>query len=507
MNRASTKTDFKTLFRPIVFSGVCAAALVSTALASGPVEPAKPNVIFILGDDIGYGDFSCYGAQKIHTTNIDRIAREGRLFRDAYCPSATCTPTRYSLLTGEYAWRKAGTAILSADDALIIEPGRLTLPGVMKRAGYATGIIGKWHLGLGSQKPTNYNGEIKPGPREIGFDYAWFFPATGDRAPCVWIENHRVVGLDPKDPITVDATVRRGDPASYINGIPRIGSQKGGAAAMRKDQETADILVEKATHFIEDHKGGPFFLYLATHDIHVPRVPHPRFRGTSEAGVRGDTVESFDWTVGQVASALDRLGLAENTLLVITSDNGGSLSPNGPDVINAGTEETNNGHAFNGVLRGGKGSSYEGGVRVPLIVRWPAKVKPGVSSELISLMDMLGTMAELTGQKLGEHEGVDSFNVLPSLLGLSAKPCRNSLVLDGITDVASLREGHWKFIPAVAGAKPGGDGWNATQPVAQLYDLNEDLSEAHNLAGANPERVKSMGLLLNRIREGKASRP
>lgn len=484
--------------------------LVAAALA-GCIPPSqsaadarRPNIIFILADDIGYGDFGCYGATKVKTPNIDRLSADGLRFTDAHAPSAVCTPTRYAFMTGEYAWRRQGTGILPGTAALIIEPGRVTVPSVLKAAGYATGVVGKWHLGLGAQSPTDYNGEIKPGPLEIGFNYAWLLPATGDRTPCVWIENHRVVGLDPADPISLDYSVKRGDPDSYVNGIPRIGKQSGGKSALWKDDAIAQVLTEKAVAFIERHKDEPFFLYFATHDIHVPRVPHPRFRGTSQAGVRGDVIQEFDWSVGEVMAALDRLGLSAKTLLIVTSDNGGVLDTNGPDAVNAGTEETNNGHAFNGPLRGTKGSPYEGGTRVPFVVRWPGRVRNGTSDALICHVDMLATLAALTGQALPAEAAPDSFNILPDLLGQKpARPCREVLVEHGGT--LAVRKGPWKLIPARPALK-GKKGKRA--PAApELYNVADDIGETRNVADQNAATVAELTAVLNQIRDAGRSRP
>jgi len=470
--------------------------------AAGP--SARPNIIFMLADDVGYGDFGCYGATKVKTPNIDRLAEEGLRFTDAHAPSAVCTPTRYAFMTGEYAWRRQGTGILPGTAALIVEPGRVTVPSLLRSADYATGVVGKWHLGLGPQSPTDYNGEIKPGPLEIGFDYAWLLPATGDRTPCVWVEDHRVVGLDPADPITLDYTVQRGDPESFVNGIPRIGKQTGGKAALWKDEEIADVLTGKAVAFIERHKDHPFFLYFATHDIHVPRVPHPRFRGGSQAGVRGDVIQEFDGSVGEIMAALGRLKLVDNTLLIVTSDNGGVLDTNGPDAVHGGTEETNNGHAFNGPLRGTKGSPYEGGTRVPFIVRWPGHVRRGTSGALICHVDMLATMAAIAGQPLPGDAGPDSFNVLPALLGPEGdRPCREYLVEHG--NVLALRKGPWKLIPARPAAK--GKKGKRAPASAELYNLAEDIGETKNLADQNTEIVAGMTAALNRIREQGRSRP
>lgn len=486
-----------------VFLTAAALAAWLPSLQSAADAP-RPNIIFILADDIGYGDFGCYGATRVKTPNIDRLASEGLRFLDAHSPSAVCTPTRYAFMTGEYAWRRQGTGILPGTAALIVEPGRLTVPAMLKASGYATGVVGKWHLGLGSQSPTDYNGEIKPGPLEIGFDYAWLLPATGDRTPCVWIENHRVVNLDPADPISLDYSVQRGDPESYVNGIPRIGKQSGGKAALWKDDAIADVLTGKAVAFIEQHKQGPFFLYFATHDIHVPRVPSAKFRGSSQAGVRGDAIQEFDGSVGEIMAALDRHSLAAQTLLIVTSDNGGVLDTNGPDSVNSGTEETNAGHAFNGPLRGTKGSPYEGGTRVPFIVRWPGHVRAGTSDALICHVDMLATMAALTGQPLPFDAGPDSFNVLTDLFGKgSDRPCREVLVEHGAS--LALRKGTWKLIPARA-ASNGKKGKRAPA-AAELYDLREDLGEVNNVAEKNPGIVAEMTAALERIRTSGRSRP
>jgi arylsulfatase A-like enzyme len=271
-----------------------------------------------------------------------------------------CTPSRYAFMTGRYAWRQpAGASVLSGNSRLCIDPGSPTVPSILKQAGYATGVVGKWHLGLGDRE-TDYNHAIRPGPLEVGYDYAFILPATGDRVPCVYVENHNVVGYDPADPVRIDFKVRRGDSESLVLGIPRIGGMKGGKTALWSDTDMADTFARKAIAFVEKHKSSPFFLYLATHDIHVPRVPHARFRGSSGAGVRGDVMQQFDATVGSVLETLDRLGLTENTLVIATSDNGGVLDPNGADVVNAGTKETNNGHRHNGPLRGDKGEPIRG---------------------------------------------------------------------------------------------------------------------------------------------------
>lgn len=482
------------LSRVLACAIACLIAGLAATAAAAP--PGPPNVVFILADDLGYGDLGCYGAMKHRTPHCDRLAREGLRFTDAHSPSAVCTPTRYAFMTGEYAWRKPDTGILSGEAGLIVTPGRTTVASLLERAGYATGVVGKWHLGLGTQ-PTDYNVEIRPGPLDIGFDEAWLLPATGDRTPCVWIEGRRVVGLDLADPIRLDYSVQRGEPRSFVAGIPRIGSQEGGRAAVWKDEEIADVIAAKGVDFIERHRDGPFFLYCSTHDIHVPRVPHPRFRGTSDTGVRGDAVHSFDWTVGRILDALDRLKIADDTLVILTSDNGGILDNNGPDVEHGvGSPDANRGHAHNGPLREGKGSVHEGGTRVPFIVRWPARVEPGTSAALVSHVDMLASLAALVGQPLAEADGPDSIDVLPALLG--GGPGRAELVEHGRG--LALRMGDWKYIP------PSAAGKRAEPPGPQLYDLDADIGETNNLAAARPEIAARMEARLTEIKHRGRSR-
>jgi hypothetical protein len=259
-------------------------------------DVVKPNIVIIYADDLGYGDVSCYGATKISTPNIDKLAKQGLRFTNAHCTSATSTPSRYSLLTGEYAWRKRGTGVAPGDASSIIQPGCVTLPLILKNAGYTTAVVGKWHLGLGSEEGPDWNGEIKPGPMDLGFDYNFIIPATGDRVPCIFVENRRVVGLDPSDSITVSYTKpvgnwptgkdhpellkmypSHGHDMTIVNGISRIGYMTGGRSALWVDEDIADVTTGKAVKFIEQNKNKPFFLYFSTHDIHVPRVPNQRF--------------------------------------------------------------------------------------------------------------------------------------------------------------------------------------------------------------------------------------
>ncbi len=472
-------------------------------------EPVKPNVILIYADDLGYGDLSCYGATAVRTPNIDRLAREGLRFTDAHTTSSTCTPSRYSMLTGEYAWRRRGTGVLPGNAPLIIEAGRVTMASVLQKAGYKTGVVGKWHLGLGDTN-LDWNAAIKPGPLELGFDYCFLMPATGDRVPCVYVENHRVIGLDPNDPLKVSFGEYIGDEPtgkknpellrvhpshghdfSIVNGVSRIGYQSGGKAARWDDETMADVYVQRASAFIERNKSAPFLLYFSTHDIHVPRVPHARFAGKSSMGARGDVILQLDWCVGELLSSIERNGLTSNTLVVLTSDNGPVVDDGYKDVA----KEKLGAHKPAGPWRGGKYSIFEGGTRVPFIVRWPGRVKPGVSEALISQVDFPATFAALSGQKFESKTAPDTQNVLDALLGDSPKG-RSQLVehAGGL----ALRLGDWKYIPQRPGVKRTQftEIETGNNPAEQLYNLASDPGETRNLAAEQPDKVKELAALL-----------
>ncbi len=499
--------------------GAAAASLVSGQLGLSATG-RRPNIVMIYADDVGYGDVSCYGATRVKTPNIDRIASGGLLFTNAHSASATCTPSRYALLTGEYAWRQKGTGILPGDAALIIKPGRVTLPSMLQKDGYRTGVVGKWHLGLGDGN-IDWNGEIRPGPLEIGFDYCFIIPATLDRVPCVFVENHHVVNLDPKDPIRVsykepfsgeqtgksDPELLRVKPShghdqAIVNGVSRIGYMTGGKSALWVDEKIVDVLSQKAIAFLEQHRSEPFFLYYAVHDIHVPRLPNPRFVGKTPMGPRGDAIAELDWSVGQILAALDRQGLTNDTLVIFSSDNGPVLDDGYQDqaVAKLGS------HKPAGPFRGGKYSNFDGGTRVPFIVRWPGHVKPdSVSNALIGQIDLLSSFAALNGQKLPEAAAPDSLDELPALLGKS-KTGRQQLVEDA--DVRSLVDGQWKLIqpsnfPKINKATNTELG---NDPQPQLYDLANDPGEKNDLASRYPERVREMSARLDKLRSDRRSR-
>ena len=514
----SIHTKYISIFQVFFLSTL----LFSTALFAQKRQ--KPNVIIIYADDLGYGDLSAYGAIKISTPNIDRLAKEGLKFTNAHSTSATCTPSRFALMTGTYPWRKKGTGVLPGNASLIIPTDKTTLPVVFKNAGYKTGIVGKWHLGLGSPgKEINWNKPLKVGPNELGFDYAYFFPATSDRVPTVFIENQNIVGYDKQDPIEVNyaeqvgkeptgkdhpellklqSSPDHGHNNTIVNGIGRIGYMSGGKQARWVDEEIAHVFLNKAEKFIEDNQKNPFFLYFSLNDIHVPRMPSTEFKGKSAMGLRGDVILQMDWTVGQILKKLEALDLEENTMVIFSSDNGPVLDDGYADRA----VELAAGHKSAGVLRGGKYSSFEGGNRVPWLVRWPDMIKPGtISNALICQIDLLSSFAHFFQQPLEGTDATDSFDIMDACIGKS-KIGRESLVKQG--GALSFTKGNWKYIEPntnqpfnkLTGIELGND------PKPQLYDLSKDLGEKNNLAGQYPNKVKLMAEELVKIKDAGGSR-
>ena len=464
----------------------------------------KPNIIVILTDDLGYGDPVCYGGTKLKTPNIDRLAAEGIRFTNGYAAASVCSPSRYSLLTGEYGWRKK-VSILPGNAAMTISKDALTLPMMLQQCGYVTGITGKWHLGLGDGH-VDFNKEIKPSPNEVGFDYSFYYPATNDRVPCVYIENGRVVGLDPNDPIQVSYGSPIGNwptgkdhpemlklkglighNQTIVNGIGRIGYMTGGTKALWKDEEMAELFTGKAVGFIRENAGKPFFLYFATHNIHEPRVPGPKFRGSSECGVYGDIIQELDWSVGEILKTLSDLKLEENTLIIFLSDNGPRVAEGYAD----GGLQNLNGHKEAGVLRGDKGTLYEGGSRTPFITRWPAKIKPGVSDAPIGFLDLFASLADLLKFKLPAGQAPDSRDGLAVLTGKSKHTKHNEVLMQDNGVNIAIRSGNWKFIPKESKSQSGKD---------ELYDLKKDVSEQFNVAESNPKIVSRLRLRLDQIK-------
>lgn len=498
--------------------GLGSTLLVGGCAATGKADnaglPQKPNVIFIVADDLGYGDLSCYGAKAISTPHVDSLAAGGLRFTDAHAVAATSTPSRYSLFTGHYSWRRSDTGIADGNAGMIIRPEQTTIADMFKSAGYATGAIGKWHLGLGDTLDSqDWNGEITPSPQDIGFDYSYLMAATADRVPCVWIENTRVDHYDAAHPIYISytkpfegeplgkdhpelltkmkPTPNHGHNQAIVNGISRIGYMKGGGDALWEDEHIADTITSKAVRYIEQHKDTAFFLYVGTNDVHVPRYPNPRFVGKSGMGYRGDAILQFDWTVGEIVKTLKEQGLADNTLIVLTSDNG--------PVVNDGyldqAVELLGDHRPWGDMRGGKYSNFEAGTRVPFIVSWASQIAPGVSDALVSHIDLFASLAGLVGEELGEGVAIDSRNQLSTLLGQDKKG-RDYVMEAGRS--LSISTGDWKYIMPCTGPallkRPNIETGNSSRE--QLYDLRKDIGEQNNVAAEHPEELQQLRDLL-----------
>lgn len=482
----------------------------------------RPNIVIFYVDDLGYGDVGAYGAKGVQTPNVDRLASQGIQFFDAHSSAATCTPSRYALLTGQYAFRNKAS-ILPGDAPLIIDENDATVPKMLKSAGYRTGVVGKWHLGLGKGN-IDWNGPIEPGPLEIGFDYSFLIPATGDRVPAVYVENHKVVNLEAKDdPIIVDYTKKVGNMPdglnnkdllrqqadiqhsnTIINGVSRIGYMDGGESAIWVDEEFPDVLTDKAIDFIEEPSDDPFFLFYSFHDIHVPRIPNERFVGKSAMGPRGDAIVQMDWTTGRIMQVLEEKGLLENTLVLFTSDNGPVLNDGYEDMA----VELLGEHRPSGPFRGGKYSAFEGGTRVPTITYWKNHIEPGESKALWSQVDLYASLAAIVGIKGQLDEAIDSQDVSSALLNSSVK-ARDIMVEESFT--LSLRMNNWKYIQAVPPEQKmpdfirtkGIEGGHDRNP--QLYDLTVDSAETVNLANKYPDILSEMQGHLDSIKKVKVN--
>ena len=506
-----------------VLAGTMLASIGSVVYAAEKAPP--PNVVFIYGDDVGFGDVSAYsvagGDKKIHTPNIDKLASQGLLFTDGHCSSATCSPSRFSLLTGVWAFRY-NVRILPPNAPLSIPTDILTLPKLFKKAGYSTGVIGKWHLGIGKKgKPVDWNGDVEDTPNDIGFDFSFLLPSTNDRVPCVYLLNRRVLNLDPKDPLYVmkapkghKSTVypngsknpeamtfypsSQGHNNSIINGIGRIGYMWGGKSALWDDATMTETFVSEAKKYIIKNKKKPFFLYFASQCIHVPRVPAPRFRGKSGLGYRGDSMLEFDWATGEIVKTLKENGLMDNTIIIFSSDNGPVYNDGYKDgtVVRTSSKEVDNGHDGSGPYRGGKYQIYEGGTRVPLIITWKNHITPGVSHALVNQIDFFASFAKLLGIKLSADEAQDSRDTLDTFLGKDKAGLRYTIEH---ARMLALRMGEWKYIEA---QKPNKR--RKYQPKAKLFNLKTDIGERKNVIDANPEIAKDMKKTLEKfIKDGR----
>lgn len=470
-----------------------------------------PNIIFIYLDDLGYGDVGTYGATEIKTPNMDKLVNGGLKFTNGYATSSTCTPSRYALLTGTYPWRNKDAKILPGTAPLLIDTNQLTLPAMLRDKGYHTGVIGKWHLGLGDGN-TNWNTHIYPGPNEVGFDYSYILAATQDRVPTVYIKNGDVAGLNPNDPILIDYTKNfEGEPTaldhpellkmkwhhghnnSIVNGIPRIGFMKGGDAAKWVDEDIADVFLQEAKIFIHSNKEKPFFLYYALQQPHVPRTPNARFVGASGMGPRGDVIVEADWCIGELLKALEMEDLTENTLIFFSSDNGPVLN----DGYYDDAVEKLGKHKPAGPLRGGKYSLFEAGTRVPFAMYWKGKIKPGVSDAMVCQVDLLSSLAALVNS---EKKGADSKNLLNAFMGNNYKG-REELIIEASSKTA-LRKNNWVLIPPYPGparnAEVNIELGNSQE--YQLFNLKDDPGQQNNLAKSNRDKLKEMIDTYHRIR-------
>jgi arylsulfatase A len=519
----------------LLLGAACAAsAFAASACAAGPdpgsPTPERPNIVLINADDLGYGDLGCYGATLLRTPNLDRLAREGRRFTDAHSASAVCSPSRYGLLTGRYPLRRNLWGPVGADGTLVIGTGRTTLASLLSECGYATACIGKWHLGMGAPVASPgeiiWNGTLDPGPLELGFDHFYGIPTVNSGPPFVLVEDHHVVGLDPSDPfVRGKRSVTQEWPAK--GGYNRLGGAEQAHRAYR-DTELATVFVERSVRWLtRTHAADPkrpFFLYLATTNIHHPFTPAERFLGTSDCGRYGDFVHELDWVVGEVLGALDDLGVADETLVLFTSDNGAMLNHGGQDAWTAG-------HRPNGELLGFKFGAWEGGHRVPLIARWPGRVPAGtVSDQLISQVDLLATFAALLDRADVLPEDVDSLDALPALVGTGdagRAPRRHLVVSPNSPAHLLVRRDQWVYIPAqgeggFTGRQPGDHTFGgpaalpfagrrnsdvvdgklaADAPPAQLYDLDRDPAQTTNVVADHPGVVAELDELLERYRD------
>lgn len=489
-------------------------------MAYAQTNPA-PNVILIVADDLGYGDLSCYGAKRVSTPNVDKLASRGVLFTDAHAVASTSTPSRYSILTGEYAWKKKGTDIAQGNAGMIIRPEMFTLADLFKSKGYATAAIGKWHLGLGDKTgEQDWNAPLPMALSDIGFDYSYIMAATGDRVPCVFIENGQVANWDENAPIQVSykknfegeptgksnpellkklkPSPNHGHDQSIVNGISRIGFMKGGGKALWRDEDIADSITSHAISFINKNKNDAFFMYLCTNDVHVPRYPHERFRGKNQMGLRGEAIMQFDWTIGKVMETLEEQGLMDNTLIILTSDNGPVLDDGYAD----NAIELAGNHKPGGKWRGGKYSTYEAGTRVPFIVAWKGQTKEGSKSDaLISQIDYFASLNSILGVKLPYDTAQDSEDNLSTWLGKDQKD-RDLVIEQSVNHTLSIRKGQWKYIEPSNGSPVAWQTGIETgyKPQSQLYNLRKDPSEKKNIAEEEAEQTKVMQELLTKAK-------
>ncbi len=451
-----------------------------------------PNIIFIMADDLGYGDLSCYGANKIQTPHIDKIASEGMRFTDAHSPASVCTPTRYAVLTGRYCWRSRlkKEVLWDGYSRSLIEPGRTTIVHIMKSAGYHTAQIGKWHLGWEDTEPVDYSkGYLGRGPKDLGFDYSFVTASAHNLFPITFVENHRILADSLK---AIDYFMYEKNQEVIPERILNWHKTKDLGPSLIdvgwKPDLVDSLYTVKAVTFIKDHMKNnskyPFYLHLTPDAPHLPNNVPDFLKESSQAGYRGDHVRMFDWMVGQIDKTIQDLQIEDNTLFIITSDNGAiPVGVDGRGGIYQGPFTTDYGHKSCGNLREFKGTRWEGGHRVPFIVKWPGYVKPNtVNDGLICLVDMMATFSAIVGYKLNKDTGEDSIDALPLITGQKDQT-RNTLVMHDYQGRFAIRRGPWKLIDD------------------ELYNLDEDLSEKNNISEKFPEIVNELNALL-KLKQG-----
>ncbi len=503
------------------------ALTISSARSGLAAEASRgPNVVIILADDYGYGSAGCYGAdgQLVQTPNIDRLAREGRRFTDANTTSSVCSPTRYSVLTGRYCWRTSLThEVLGVFSPLHIEPTRLNMAALLKGHGYRTAAVGKWHLGYGDARGsllfrTDYAAELSPGPLDIGFDYHFAVPSNHGDLTGVYVENRFVYGLRSGQlPAGLKLPGPDSDDANFQATYTAQDTENGRAqildldAPRRRNERVMATLTDKAVGWLaQQPKDQPFFLYFTPVAVHNPVTPDKDLAGQSRAGLYGDWIHELDRSVGRILDALDQQGVARDTLVLFTSDNGGVFRPENTTSLQ--TQAYQAGLRVNGSLRGGKHSVWEGGFKVPFLVRWPGRVPAGTTcSEMVSLADILATTAAIVGQELpaADQAAEDSHSFLPALLGQSGTPpARSHLIVHSADGVFAIRQGPWKWIEGLPadGIKPAVRKARAGEFQAQLYNLQDDPAETRDVSAAHPEVAQELAALLDRYRDGGFSR-
>jgi arylsulfatase A-like enzyme len=485
--------------------GIVSVLLLNLVAASGQGAATRPNIVVILSDDFGWGSLGCYGAPESKTPNLDRIAREGRRFTQAYAPGSVCSPTRYGLMTGRYYWRTSvkDGEVLPGNAPLHIEPSRLTLASLCKQQGYHTAAFGKWHLGMGSEpRRVDWSGTLKPGPLEIGFDYFFGLASNPWSGPQSYIENYEVLGKIPGQKVTVTGN--------------REGAATAGIEEQWQESEIMRTLTEKVVGWLEKQDADkPFFVYYAPNAVHRPIAPNARFSG-SAFGSYGDFIHELDWSVGEILGVLDRRGLAGNTLLVFTSDNGGVANERMQDEISAAREK---GLLVNGSLRGGKHDVWEGGFREPFLVRWPSRVPAGtISQQVICHTDLLATFAGILNVPLPKGAAEDSFDVGRAFTEEQpGRPVRDHVILQSADATYAIRMGDWKLVERVN--RPVFEHRNRKQAAQaakkarsapaedELFNLADDPRETANVVNANVDRLATMRRVLSESRHQTFTRP